>query len=254
MKKIFYCFFLAASVFQFASAQKFPDPPNPPRLVNDYAGILSAEEKESLEKKLLIYNDTTSTQIAVVTIQSLNGYPASDYAIQLGEHWGIGQKGRNNGALILVAVEDRETFIATGYGLEGSIPDALAKRIVEQDMIPYFREGNYFKGLDKATDTMIALASGEYTALPRKEKFPWQVLMVIFLMILFFLFRMMSVRNYAHTNSIPFWTAWTLLNAARRSQKGSWGSFSSRGGSFGGGGFGGFGGGSFGGGGAGGRW
>ncbi|MFI5218199.1 MAG: TPM domain-containing protein [Bacteroidia bacterium] len=240
-------------------AQEFPETPNPPRLVNDYAGLLSSNETASLEHKLVAYNDSTSTQISIVIIKTLDGYPISDYTIQLGEKWGIGRKGKNNGALILVAKDDHEVFIATGYGLEGAIPDALAKRIVETQIVPAFKSGNYFQGLDEATDTMIKLARGEYTADDVGEEIPKNVIPGIILFIFFIIFIIiMSIRrtkNYARTNGIDFWTAWTLMNAARSASRGKWGGFSSGSGGFGGGGgFGGFGGGSFGGGGAGGRW
>ncbi len=213
--------------------------------------MLSADEAAELENKLVAFNDTASTQIAIVTIQSLNGYPVSDFSFKLSEKWGIGREGKNNGALILVSKDDREVFIATGYGLEGAIPDALAKRIVETQIVPAFREGNFYRGLDEATDTMIKLASGEYSAEDtggrRNSYLPF--LIVILIMIFFFWLNMRRTRKYAARNGIDFWTAWTLLNAAKGASRGSWGGFSG-----GGGGFGGFGGGSFGGGGAGGRW
>lgn len=254
--------FLFSLVPLFISAQNLPDIPNPPRLVNDFAGMLSANEISSLEQKLNAFNDSTSTQISIVIITSLDGYPVSDFAFKLGEKWGIGQKKKNNGALILVSKNDREVFIATGYGLEGAIPDALAKRIVETQIIPEFKQRNFYGGLDVATDTMIKLASGEYRAEDVNQKIPKTVLIGLAVFVLFFVFGIMAsfrkARSYASLNGIDFWTAWQLLNAARRAKRGTWGDFTSGKGGFGGfgggGGFGGFGGGSFGGGGAGGRW
>ena len=257
--KLVFLFFILSSLI---SAQDFPAVPNPPRLVNDFASMLSHEERGMLEQKLVAFNDSTSTQIAIVIIKTLDGYPISDYTIKLGEKWGIGQKQKNNGALILVAKDDHEVFISTGYGLEGAIPDALCKRIVETQIVPEFKNGNYFGGLDAATDMMIKLASGEYTADDVGQQIPKNILPGIFIFILFviiiIIFSIRKTKNYAHTNGIDFWTAWTLLNAARSARRGSWGNFSSGSGGFGGfgggGGFGGFGGGSFGGGGAGGKW
>lgn len=244
-----------------AIAQEFPPLPNPPRLVIDYTGILSKSEQESLESKLTAYNDSTSTQIAVVIISTTGGYPVSQYAFQLGEKWGIGQKGKNNGALILVAKDDREVFIATGYGLEGAIPDALAKRIVELQIVPAFKQGQFYRGLNEATDTMIKLAAGEYTADDLKPRFPYELVIIFgifaIIMVIGIYASYRKAKKYAMTNGVDLNTAWRMINAARRAQSGSWGSFTSRRGSFGGGssgGFGGFGGGSFGGGGAGGRW
>src|SRR4030095_1964890 len=114
------CSFLLILLLPFSGfTQDFPEKPSPPRLVNDFTNTLSGEEINSLENKLIIYNDTTSTQIAIVMIHSLDGYPIDDYTFQLAEKWGIGQKGKNNGVLLLVAKDDRKIFIATGYGMEG---------------------------------------------------------------------------------------------------------------------------------------
>ncbi len=244
-----------------AVAQEFPPPPDPPRLVNDYTGTLSNSELLSLESKLTAYNDSTSTQIAIVIIPTTSGYPVSQYAFQLGEKWGIGQKGKNNGALILVAKDDREVFIATGYGLEGAIPDALAKRIVEMQIVPAFKQGQFYRGLNAATDTMMKLAAGEYTADDLKPRFPYELVIIFSIFAIIMLISVYAsfrkAKKYAMTNGVDLTTAWRMINAARRVQSGSWGSFTSGKSSFGGSssrGFGGFGGGSFGGGGAGGRW
>jgi len=261
MKKITGLFLILFFLTGISIGQNFPEKPEPPRLVNDFAGVLSASETAALENKLVIYNDTTSTQIAIVLIKSLDGYPIDDYTIRLGEKWGVGSSKHNNGVLMLAAIEDRKIFIATGYGLEGALPDALVKRIVENDIKPHFKEGNYYGGLDSGVDQIISLARGEYkgegTKNPGKE-FPISGLL-IFLVIIFFILMMKvrSAKSYAHRNNLGFWAAWALLNAASSRQRGSWGGFTSGGGGFGGGGgggFGGFGGGSFGGGGAGGSW
>jgi uncharacterized protein len=241
-------------------AQQYPERPNPPRLVNDFTGTLQPEEVSRLEDKLLAYNDSTSTQIAIVMISSLDGYPVDDYAITLAERWGIGQKAKDNGVLIFIAKDDRKIFIPTGYGMEGVMPDALVKRIIENDIKPYFKQGQYYEGLDKGTDSMFQLAAGEYQAEPRKQEKPPMLLIaaIIMFVILMIFSRINSVRSYSSLNGISFWAAWELLNQARRSHHGTWGGFSGRGGGSwgggGGGGFGGFGGGSFGGGGAGGSW
>ncbi len=240
-------------------AQQFPAMPNPPRLVNDYTGTLTVSQQQALESKLVAFNDSTSTQIAVVIVQSTDGFPVSQYAIELAENWGIGRRGKDNGVLVLVAMEDREVFIATGYGLEGAIPDALAKRIIEEQIIPAFRHGDYYQGLDEATTSLMKLATGEFTADDLKPVFRYTPL-VIFIFFLLFIFLVAylnyrSVRHYADVNHLDMYTAWQLMNASRRLQRGAWGHFTSGYDAFGrSGGFGGFGGGSFGGGGAGGRW
>lgn len=247
----------------FGSAQNFPEQPNPPRLVNDFTQTLSQSEVAALEQKLVAYNDSTSTQIAIVMISTLDGYPVDDYAIQLAEKWGIGQKGKDNGVLIFIAKDDRKIFIPTGYGMEGVMPDGLVKRIIETDIKPAFKEGRYYDGLDQATSSMFRLAAGEYQAEASEQGKGGPpiifILGIIFFVIFIFWFKIRSVKHYSVLNNIPFWAAWTLLNQAQRSHRGTWGGFSGGGGSSwgggsSGGGFGGFGGGSFGGGGAGGSW
>lgn len=244
-------------------SQDFPEPQKPPRLVNDFASFLRPGEINSLEKKLAAFNRETSSQVAIIIVPSLNGFEKADYTIRLAEKWGVGRKGKDNGILIMVkpktSREKGEVFIATGYGLEGAVPDALAKRIVELDILPAFRQGEYFEGLDKATNTIISLTKGEFTAEEYTESHsgsPAEEIggFVLFLLIISIslLSRARRTRQYAVGHNIPFWTAMFLAGSTSRSHHGSYGSFSSGSGSFGG--FGGFGGGGFGGGGAGGSW
>ncbi|HAN17936.1 MAG: hypothetical protein A2X13_10520 [Bacteroidetes bacterium GWC2_33_15] len=244
-------------------AQDFPQRPVPPRIVNDFANFLSGQEQQALENKLVQFNNETSTQVAIVILPTLNGYDPSQYAFELGEKWGIGQKGKNNGILILVkpktATEKGEVFIATGYGLEGAVPDALSKRIVENDILPYFRQGQYYQGLDNAVNTIISLTKGEYTADEYQKRTqgtgPFPIIIVFILIIIIAIVsRIKRARHYALGHNLPFWIAMGMLASQNRSHSGSFGNFSSGSGGFGGGGFGGFGGGSFGGGGAGGSW
>ena len=148
------------------AAQTLPPRPDPPRLVNDLAHLLQPAEADALERKLVAYNDSTSSQIAVVTVPTLGGDEIADYAQKLYEGWGIGRKGKNNGILVLVAQQEHAARIQTGYGLEGAVPDALAKRIISNVLVPAFRQNQYYAGLDRATDQLIALAKGEYTADP----------------------------------------------------------------------------------------
>ena len=263
MKKylLIVCLFLYGAV---QAAVEFPPTPNPPRLVNDFTNTLTPNETEALEQKLLGFNDTTSTQIAVVIINTVDGYPVESYAFELGEKWGIGNKGKNNGALMLVVLQDRKIYIATGYGLEGALTDALSRRIIENDIKPFFKEGKYYEGINAGVTKIIDVVKGEYRdTSPRKKKgksdLP-SILLVLLVLGIIFLYKIFSVRRYAEINNITFLAAWLLLNAARGRQSGSWGNFNSGSGGFGGGSsggggsFGGFGGGSFGGGGAGGSW
>jgi uncharacterized protein len=254
---------LLLSGFSPVSAQDIPARPDPPKLVNDFAGVLNADEIQALERKLVAFNDSTSTQIVLVTVKSLNNYDKIEFARLIGEQWGVGQKGKNNGAVIIVKPkygnEKGEACIQTGYGLEGAIPDALAKRIVDNEMIPNFRNGNYYAGLESATSTMISLAKGEYTAdqytkRTSKKSSPYGLLIpLIIIGVVFMLIRGSRAQGMSVGKSLPFWTAFWLLGSMGRGNSGSWNDFSSGSGG-GGGGFGGFGGGSFGGGGAGGSW
>lgn len=259
--------FLLFAFSRTTNAQDIPARPDPPRLVNDFAGVLTPDEIQGLERKLVMFNDSTSTQIVVVVVKSLNGFDKNEFARLIGEKWGVGQKGKNNGAVLVVkpkyANEKGEACIQTGYGLEGAIPDALAKRIVENEMIPNFVQGKYFTGIDAATTTMISLAKGEYTAEQynkriKKKSSPYGLLIpLIIIVVVFLLMRGSHGSGTSVGKSLPFWTAFWLLGSMGRGHSGSWTDFSSGSGGFGGGGgggFGGFGGGSFGGGGAGGSW
>jgi uncharacterized protein len=244
-------FFFAGAINVFAG--DIPVRPEPPRLVNDFAAILSTEQISSLEQKVVVYNDSTSTQIAVVIVKSLNGYDKSDFAYRIGQAWGIGQKGKNNGVVILVKPKDEnekgEVVIETGYGMEGVLPDALCKRIIENEMIPEFRLGDYYKGIDRAVDAIISISKGEYNADKKTRGHSSNTLVIV---IIIFIIMMIIINNSKkgrnHTigrNSTGLW--WGAGSIGRSG--GSWGGFSSGSGSFGG-----FGGGSFGGGGAGGSW
>lgn len=238
--------------------QEFPAKSN--RLVNDYTNTLSKSDVQQLEQKLVQYDNETSVQIAIVIIRSLDGYEIGDYAFELGEKWGIGSSESDNGALVLVSMEDREMWIATGYGLEATVTDALAKRIIENEMKPRFRNGDFAGGLSAASDAIIQASRGEYQGKGGGENGGRTPIPFIVMMVMVFgfvwLVKAIQVRKYASVNGMGFWAAWMLLNASNRRHSGSWSSFSGGSGGFsgGGGGFGGFGGGSFGGGGAGGSW
>jgi uncharacterized protein len=248
-----------------AYSQNIPERPTPPRLVNDLAGMLRAEEVSMLEQKLVAFNDSTSNQIAIVIVSSLEGYDKADYAQRLAEKWGIGQKGLNNGVLILVkpktADSNGQVQIAPGYGLEGVIPDITCGEIVDREILPAFRNGDYYGGLNNASNTLMSLARREFSAAQYGQKakrstgkgVPLGFIIFVVFMIVAMISRNSGGSNNKHisTGGLPFWMLMGMMNSGRGSS-GSWGGFS--GGSGGGGGFGGFGGGSFGGGGAGGSW
>jgi len=237
-----------------------PVPASPGSWVNDYAKIFSQSEAQQLDQKLNAFEYRNSTQIFVVTLNDNGGYPASMLAPMIGEAWGVGQKGKDNGIVILVDMQDRDMYIATGYGNEEYVTDALAKRIVENEIIPSFKRGEYYAGIDKATDVLISLLEGKFTAEQYRKQTASRggsaiggfIFMMILLSVLFGGRRRSS--GIGRSN-LPLWLALGMMSGSRSS--GNWGNFSGGSGSFGGGGFGGFGGGgggSFGGGGAGGSW
>ena len=148
-----------------AASAVVPQRPEPARFVNDLAGVFQAGQADSLENRLAAYSDSTSTQIVVLTVADLEGADASSYATEVGETWGVGSSDFDNGAVILVKPKNDngsgEVFIATGYGLEGAIPDAYAKRIINEIMIPKFIENDYFAAVEGACDKIIRLSDGE---------------------------------------------------------------------------------------------
>src|SRR6056297_1266251 len=155
---------MVVAVSSYGQESDMPERPQPPRIVNDIAGVLNSNEEQQLEQKLVEFNRQTSTQIAVVTLNDMRGYAISDYAVRLAHHWGVGQQEKDNGILILVSPDNRDVFIATGYGVEGAVPDATAQQIVSNELVPNFEQGNYYKGLDEATTVLFDLTRGEYTA------------------------------------------------------------------------------------------
>lgn len=258
MKRFSILFFTVFLFASFSDAQ-IPDRPSPPKLVNDFANVLSAPEKNQLENTLVSFSNETSTQIMVVTVPDLQGYDKADFAFQVGEKWGVGKKDKNNGIVVLVKPKTNDVkgqvFVATGYGLEGVLPDAVVNSaVVDNEMIPYFEQNQYYAGLASGTKVMMDIARGEYTADEYRQSVSQgggSIVFVIFLVLFFITLFGRNRRNrfYSPGKSLPFWLALGMMSGGGRGGGGSFGNFSS-----GGGGFGGFGGGSFGGGGAGGSW
>lgn len=141
-------------------------PEKPTGMVNDYAGMLSGSETSRLENKLRAYRDTTTNAIVIATFESLQGYPRQEIATTLFNKWRMWEGERYNGVLILISEKDREMQIEVGYGLEGAIPDAMANRVYADILVPNFRSGTYYAGLDRATDALIDMAAGEYKGSP----------------------------------------------------------------------------------------
>lgn len=249
-KLLFFFLFLSTGLL----AQEFPKAPNPPRIVNDFVGVLNSQEINALEQKLVAFDDTTSSQIAVVILKTVQPLDMNSYAVQLGRQWGIGQKGKNNGILLLWATEDRKVYLASGQGLEGAIPDGIAFRIVNKTILPYFKQGQFYAGLDAGTDQIIQYASGEYEAEPEEEAGEFPLIGFIFiLLIIYFVIRSSKNGGGGNIGGGKYSSGWPYTTYTGWGQhSGNWGGGGFGGG--GGGGFGGFGGGSFGGGGAGGSY
>ena len=238
-------------------------PDRPQGMVNDYAGMLSNNEMRLLETKLRNYRDTTTNVISVAILESLRGNSVEEVATELFNKWRMWEGERYNGVLILISQSDRQIWIEVGYGLEGAIPDVMANRVYENIIVPNFRNGNVYQGLDRATDALIQLAAGEYEGIRELNRsngngdFPADVIIIIVIILIFIITRGGGGRGRRRRTLGPIdvllWS--NFLGGGGRSSGGSsWGG----GGSFGGGGgFGGFsGGGGFGsgGGGAGGGW
>jgi uncharacterized protein len=257
--------FLLLSLAVFS--KNLPQPTG--NLVSDFADMLTPNEEQTLERKLKLFNDSSSTQVAIVIENSLDGEDIFDYSFRLAQKWGIGQDAKNNGILIYVAKNDRKIRIQTGTGAEGFLPDALCKRIIETIIKPAFKEGRYYAGLNGATTKIIDLHAGEYGA-DAQSADGGMIVFLIFLLMVLLIFYMAYRYNkkygsngggYYRNGRYNDYDDWNDPNPYRRNTRSS-GGWIIGGGGFGGGGsddsggggFGGFGGGDFGGGGAGGDW
>ena len=252
-----------------------PARPQPQRLVNDLSGIFSSRQIQVLERTLVDFADSTSNQIVVVTVPELYGYDKAELSYEIGQQWGVGQKEFDNGLVILIkpktATSNGEVFIATGYGLEGAVTDAFAKKVIEREMIPHFRQNDYYGGTVAALKVLLPVISGEistdkYAASQEDGMMP-ALLFMMFIGLVVFILAVSSKDNNQnmgggnHRGGRDFTAAdafilGSILGNSHGRRGGSYGG-GSFGGGFGGGGFGGFGGfggGSFGGGGAGGSW
>ena len=254
---------LLLCVTALAAMAQVPERPNPPRLVNDFAGILG--DCQSLEDSLERIAVETSNQICVVTMNDFGGYDKAMMAYSIGQEWGVGTKGNNNGVVILIKpkTEDSkgEAFIAPGYGLEGAITDAISTRIVNQEMIPHFKENDYLGGVWAGAQVVRDLATGEYNEEDYAQQDDDSALFALILFILIFAFFMYLAHKsnqnggggHRNNRDTGTWGGPIIFTTGSDWNRGgsSWGG---GGGWSGGGGWGGFGGGSFGGGGGGGSW
>ena len=254
---------LSASAFGVrtaSAAQKPPDAGMPPfpalsGPVVDDAHLLPEDVFNQLSQKLAGYSQANGTQLVVVTLPTLNGYPIDYYGYQLGRHWGIGQKGKNNGVLLIVDSGERQARIDVGYGLEGTLTDAQSVLIIHDVMAPHFRNGDYAGGITAGTDAILSVLGGQQLAVQRRQvRDQGGTGFLMFLILVFVLLPLLraaaSRGGGGSMGSRSGWLGWLLLGMLSGGRGG---------GGFGGGGFGGGGGfsgggGSFGGGGASGGW
>jgi uncharacterized protein len=254
--QILLCFlFTQISFAQFT----IPEVPKFQTSVYDYANVLSASEKSQLEEKLIKYSDSTSTQIVVITIESLEGEDIGILTPKWGQEWGIGgTKQNDNGVIILLAKAERKIWISAGYGLEDRLTAGIGGEITRNIIIPEFKAGSYYNGLDKGTDAIFDVFKGKYKGTRKGDKDDGGGIPIVFFIILFIIILIIISKNNKGNGSgigrTPSLLDVIILSSMGRSSGGGFGG-SSGGGFSGGGGFGGgFGGGGFSGGGSGGSW
>jgi uncharacterized protein len=254
--------FIVSLIFSCQLSAQFEIPPKPKNQtsVYDYYGLLDANEKKTLETKLIRYSDSTSTQIVVAIIASTKGEYINYLGAQWGESWGIGQEKEDNGILILLARDDRKIGINTGDGIEPYLTDALSKRIISQEIIPFFKRNDYFGGLNRGTDAIFEVLTGTYKGTRKRNSSSdgSPAGFFVFLILLIIIIALSKSKGGGGSGgrrmrSGGLLEAIILSNMGRGSYSRGSGGFG--GGGFGGGGFGGgFGGGGFSGGGASGGW
>ncbi|MBT8258197.1 MAG: TPM domain-containing protein [Bacteroidia bacterium] len=248
---------------------EIPEKPELQTSVYDYVDVLNSIEEQNLREKLIRYSDTTSTQIVIATISSTEGENIMYLGAQWAHAWGIGQENEDNGVFILLARDDRKIAINTGYGVEHLLTDAMSRRIIERDIIPYFKQNDYYGGLNRGADAIFEILQGEYQTEPiRRSSQGPPIGLIIFLIVLFIIFVIAISKSKKGGGGRGFRDPETtrdileaiiLSRAGRGGYRKSSGGFggiggSSDGSSSGGGFGGGFGGGGFGGGGASGGW
>ncbi|WP_432823049.1 TPM domain-containing protein [Trichloromonas sp.] len=232
--------FLAVAVLFLPLTAAALDVPKATGYVVDQAGLLNPSTRLKIEQFLEGFEKSDSTQLAVLTIPSLEGEALEEYAIKVAEQWGIGQQGKDNGALLLVAKAERKVRIEVGYGLEGRLTDLLAGRIIDYEITPRFKQGDFDGGILAGVASMAEAVRGEYQGTGRtgqkKKRNPWGMLALLLFLGPGLLLLERGPRSSHHRRS-SFWIGGPPFGGGR-----------------GGGGFGGFGGGGFGGGGSSGGW
>ena len=205
MKKIILTLFL---IFNFLNANISENFPQLTGRVVDVANILTPEFKNQLTQTLKEEEEKSSNQIVVVILNTLNGYSIEEYANELGRFWGIGQKDKNNGVILLISMNDKKMRIEVGYGLEGALTDAISKEIIENTLKPNFKTQQYEQGISKAVDKIITVIKGEYVAKTESSsKNEGFIVLMILVLILFSLLNRFSIyikSPFLYKTSSPF--------------------------------------------------
>lgn len=250
---IFTLLFILFSSALFAEEARIPS--RVQGYVNDFAGLLNQTDELMISKYASELERKTTAQVAVVTVKTTKPETIQGFSVRLFDQWKIGQKGKDNGVLLLMAVNDRQAWITTGYGMEGAIPDVIANKIVRGLMIPYFKRGQYSEGIMKGAIAIISLAAKEYNLeITGQEREVYQAVHrkksgadIIFTLLFFIL--IIGMRS----GFLGYFLLGSMIGGRRRGGYWHGAGFGGSGGGFGGG-FGGFGGGMTGGGGGGGGW
>lgn len=266
-KKLVFSLTFLVTFSLFSQGYKIPEKPKFQTSVYDYTGLLTPSQKSNLEGKLVRYSDSTSTQIVVAIISSTEGENIAYLAANWGEEWGIGQAKEDNGVLMLLAKDDRKITIQAGKGTEHLLTDFQSKRIIERVIIPEFKKGDYYSGLNKGSDYIFKTLNGEFQGTRKNDAEEFDPGIIIFIIIIIVVFILISRGNKNNGSggkrfrrgslADTIFDTIILSNAGRGGGSFGGGFGGSSSGGFGGssGGFGGgFGGGSFGGGGASGGW
>lgn len=218
-------------------------PPAPKAYVNDYAGILSASERQRLNTELEQFERDTSNQIVVAIYPRMQSDSSiEDYTIRVAQKWGVGQKGRNNGAVLFIFSQDRKLFLQVGYGLEGAIPDALGKRIIENEIVPAFKRGHFSTGVARGVHAIMAASRGEYKGTGKtvyqfrneQQKQAFIIFLIIMAIVLFFFLTRLQGTAYDSSGRRRYYnhgSSWTSSNSSSGWSSGGGGGFSGGGGS-----------------------
>lgn len=256
---IAFCFLFTAVS---SAAQDIPAKPNPPRLVNDFTNTLTPDQVATLEQRLVAFDDSTSNQVAVVIINDLGNYDVADYNLELARKWGVGGAEFDNGVVLLIAKKNRKLNIATGYGVEGALPDVTANHIIQDVIVPNFRGDDYYRGISEGVEAIIKAIEGKYKVPRKRETGKGGGSIIPFIVLAIIILALMSrgggrgggqYTSRRGTRGLDAFIIGHILGSLGSGGRSS-GGFGGGGFGGGGGGFGGFGGGGFGGGGASGSW